>query len=406
MVPCRCATQKAETKRTERLQKYSNLGALTRLTFRTFKPQGPGKDPALQEQCRTAFEAAQRFAENPAGWLVLTGPSGCGKTHLAAAIANRCIENNVPAFYITVSDLLDHLRASFNPASDLGYDEFFEQVRNAAVLVLDDFGVQSSTAWAREKLDQLLSHRYNSRLPTVIASTVPVEELEERVRTRLANTELCHVYSLGSRAAALSLYSWGPGLELQKRMTFESFNLKRVNLPAEQQQNLQFAHETARNFAEEPDGWLILAGVNGCGKTHLAAAIVNHRYKLGKPALFIVVPDFLDHLRSTFSPDSKTTYDQLSETVRTAELLVLDDFGEQASTPWVQEKLYQVINYRYNARLATVITTCLTFEEMDTRIRSRFIDGKISTPVHITVPDYRGDSSRSERRVYRGRKGA
>jgi DNA replication protein DnaC len=211
---------------------------------------------------------------------------------------------------------------------------------------------------------------------------------------------------LGSRAAALSLYSWGPGLELQKRMTFESFNLKRVNLPAEQQQNLQFAHETARNFAEEPDGWLILAGVNGCGKTHLAAAIVNHRYKLGKPALFIVVPDFLDHLRSTFSPDSKTTYDQLSETVRTAELLVLDDFGEQASTPWVQEKLYQVINYRYNARLATVITTCLTFEEMDTRIRSRFIDGKISTPVHITVPDYRGDSSRSERRVYRGRKGA
>jgi DNA replication protein DnaC len=169
----------------------------------------------------------------------------------------------------------------------------------------------------------------------------------------------------------------------------------------EQQQNLEMAFNTARDFAESPDGWLILAGENGCGKTHLAAAIVNYRYKLGKPALFVVVPDFLDHLRSTFSPDSKITYDQLAEAVRTAELLVFDDFGEQASTPWVQEKLYQVINYRYNARLATVVTTSLTLGEMDTRIRSRFIDKKVSNAFHITVPDYRGDS-RSEKKTYRG----
>jgi len=69
-------------------------------------------------------------------------------------------------------------------------------------------------------------------------------------------------------------------------------------------------------------------------QTHLASAIVNYRYKLGKPSLFIVVPDFLDHLRSTFSPDSKVSYDQLFESVRSSELLVLDDFGEQAGTPW------------------------------------------------------------------------
>jgi DNA replication protein DnaC len=401
IVPCRCAAEEAETKRTERLQKYSNLGSLTRLTFANFIPEGKNKEAAAQEQFRHAYDQARAFAQKPEGWLFFTGPSGCGKTHLAVAIVNQCIENNIPAFYITTSDLLDHLRASFSPTSEMPYDEFFEQVRNAIFLVLDDFGVQSSTSWAKEKLDQLLSHRYNNRLPTVIVSTVPIDELEERVRTRLANTEFCHIFTLGSSLKGLSQYNWAPGLELQKKMTFETFNLKRLNLPLEQQQNLELAYETARNFAESPDGWLILAGVNGCGKTHLAAAIVNYRYKLGKSALFIVVPDFLDHLRSTFSPDSKITYDQLSEAVRTAELLVLDDFGEQASTPWVQEKLYQVINYRYNARLATVITTSLTFEEMDTRIRSRFIDKKISNPFHITVPDYRGDS-RAEKRTYRG----
>ena len=74
------------------------------------------------------------FALKPEGWLVITGPSGCGKTHLAAAIANECIAHKKPAFYVTVPDLLDHLRASFSPGSDMPYDEFFDQVKNAPLV--------------------------------------------------------------------------------------------------------------------------------------------------------------------------------------------------------------------------------------------------------------------------------
>lgn len=391
VVPCRCASKEAEDKRLNRLQRYSNLGSLTRLTFSNLVPEGKSKDPAVKEQARRAYDAAVSFTEKPAGWLVIAGPSGSGKTHLAAAIANRCLQRNIPAFYITTPDLLDHLRGSFSPASEMPYDEFFEQVRNASVLVLDDFGMQSSTPWAKEKLDQLLSHRFNNRLPTVIVTTVPVEELEERVRTRLEDTEFCQIFTLGSKQAELHLFSWAPGFELQKRMTFENFDWKRVNLPLEPRQNLEAAFSLARTYAESPDGWLVFAGVNGCGKTHLAAAIVNLRFKQGKPALFIVVPDFLDHLRSTFSPESKVSYDRYFESVKNAELLVLDDFGEQATTPWAREKLYQVINHRYNARLATVITTSSSLEEMDNRIASRLGDHKISTLFHITVPDYRVD---------------
>ncbi|MDP2920296.1 MAG: ATP-binding protein [Dehalococcoidia bacterium] len=391
MVPCRCAKLETETKRLSRLQKYSNLGALTRMTFSNLIPEGRNKETVVREQFHRAYDAALEFARKPAGWLVITGPSGFGKTHIAAAIANRCLEQDIPAFFITTADLLDHLRSSFNPSSELPYDELFEQVRNAAVLVIDDFGIHSSSPWAKEKLDQLLNHRFTARLPTVIVSGVPVEELEERVRTRLADTEFCHSFSLGARQSELYLYGWAPGFELQKKMTFESFDWRRVNLPLEQRQNLEAAYNLARNFAEAPDGWLVFAGVNGCGKTHLASAIVNYRYKQGKIALFIVVPDFLDHLRSTFSPDSKVSYDRYFESVRNTEILVLDDFGEQASTPWAQEKLYQVINHRYNGCLATVITTSCSLEELDPRIASRLGDHKISTLFHINVPDYRVD---------------
>ncbi len=98
--------------------------------------------------------------------MLVHGPSGAGKTHVAAAIANRCIERGQPALFVVVPDLLDHLRASYSPNSELGYDALIEQVRNAPVLILDDLGTQSSTAWAQEKLFQVLNHRYNAQLPT------------------------------------------------------------------------------------------------------------------------------------------------------------------------------------------------------------------------------------------------
>ncbi len=84
--------------------------------------------------------------------------------------------------------------------------------------------------------------------------------------------------------------------------------------------------------------------------------------------------------------------------MKTTPLLILDNFGEQTTTPWAQEKLYQVINYRYNARLATVITTSRSLEEIETRISSRLADIKISNHFNITAPDYRSDIHSSQRK--------
>ncbi len=201
----------------------------------------------------------------------------------------------------------------------------------------------------------------------------------------------------------LQRYS-GLDLELLQKMTFDNFDWKRVNLPPEQRENLKKAYDTTLEFARSPQGWLVLQGDTGCGKTHLAAAIANYRLKEDKPAKFEVVPDFLDHLRFTFSPESTVTYDQLFEEVKNAPLLILDDFGEQSTSPWAEEKLYQVINYRYNARLATVITTRLTTDEMASPIVSRFLDHQFSMIFHITAPDYRTDATANRKKTARGRK--
>ncbi len=406
-LPCRCTREESNRERQNRLQRYSNLGSLTRFTFDDLLPEGRSGDPVSQEQFKRAYEAAKAFAKDPKGWLVLAGYSGCGKTHLAAAIANERISHGYPAFYITTPDLLHHLRSTFNPDSEIAYGEFFDQVRNTPLLILDDLGVQAGTPWAKEKLDQLLNHRFNNELPTVIVTITPIEQLEDRIRTRLTDPDLCRAYVVKEKQVS-SEYSWGPEFELQKTMTFDNFDRKRVNLLPEQQENLAEAFRLAFDFAKSSEGWLVFMGVTGCGKTHLAAAIVNYRYQSNQPALFVVVTEFLDHLRSTFSPDSKVSYDQLFEKVKTAPLLVLDDFGEQTTTPWAREKLYQVINYRYNARLATVITTRYSLEEIleqiEVSISSRLVDPKISTPFNIIAPDYRGDLRPSQRKISRGGK--
>ena len=323
--------------------------------------------------------------------MVLAGPSGCGKTHLAAAIANERIRLGKPALYKTTPDLLDDLRAGFNPEHEIPYNQSFEIVRNAPLLVLDDFGVQSGTPWAKEKLDQLIDYRYSQQLPTVITTGNPLDHLDERIGSRLDDNSLCRIFKLGDWQSSNPEYGWGEGLELQKQMTFKDFDWHRVNLSSALQEHLEKVYHTAFNFAKSPEGWLVFQGVTGCGKTHLASAIVNYRYQEGKPAMFVVVPEFLDHLRSTFSPESKISYDKLFESVKKTPLLVLDDFGEQASTPWAQEKLYQVINARYNAMLPTVITTRCSLDEIDSPVASRFIDPKISNMFEIKVPDYRGD---------------
>jgi len=397
VISCRCVRKEQDRERQTRLEHYSNLGSLQHSTFDSLEPQGRSGNPVYQQQFDRACRSAMAFAGEPRGWFVIGGPSGSGKTHLAAAIANDCVRRGYPVFYISTPDLLDHLRSAFNPASELPYDAFFDKVRNTPLLVLDDLGAQSSTSWAQEKLDQLLTHRFNSELPTVIVVLVPLEQLDDRLRTRLTDPGLSQVYVIEEEKQTLS-YGWGVEFEAQKRMTFTSFD-KRVNLLPEQQENLEWILQRVLQFAKQPEGWLVLAGVNGCGKTHLSAAIVNYQYEAGRPAMFVVVPEFLDHLRNTFKPDSKVSYDQYFESVKTAPLLVLDDFGEHSSTPWAQEKLYQVINYRYNAELPTVVTTTYAMEEIEPRVASRFIDKKLSMVLNINAPDFRSDYRPSQRKA-------
>jgi DNA replication protein DnaC len=368
------------------LERYSNLGQLAHYSFKTLRP---ATHPQALPAYGSILQSVRRYADQPCGWLLFMGPVGSGKTHLACAIANERLSHGDSVFYIGAADLLDHLRAAFNPGSEVNYDDLFNQVRNVPLLVLDDVRVEGASEWARQKLEQILNHRYNLRLPTVITTDAAPDELEPALSERLADTGFCAIITLGQpRAGGLQVPPLPEGL---RQETFESFDYRRIELSREQQQNLEMAYELARDFARQPEGWLIYQGTHGCGKTHLAAAIANARIAAGEPVLFLVVADLLDYLRAAFGPDSRVSYARFFEDVKQSPLLILDDYGEQAGTPWARSKLFQLINHRYNARLPMVVTTSLSLDEMEGRISSRFADPRFGTVFNILAPHYNVD---------------
>jgi DNA replication protein DnaC len=117
--------------------------------------------------------------------------------------------------------------------------------------------------------------------------------------------------------------------------------------------------------------------------------MANDRLQRGLPTLFIVTPDLLDALRASFGADGSGAYDKVFYEVRAAPFLILDDFGAQSATAWAKEKLYQILNYRYNAQLPTVITTNLALEEIDAPLQSRMSDQEYCGVLLVSAPDYR-----------------
>lgn len=103
---------------------------------------------------------------------------------------------------------------------------------------------------------------------------------------------------------------------------------------------------------------------------------------------FVVVPTFLDEIRATMHyPDG---IDPLPDLCR-AGLVVLDDFGREKPTEWATERLYVLINHRYNHRLPTIVTSNFTPQQLADRGYgphiSRLVEG--TKLIRLDAPDYR-----------------
>lgn len=115
---------------------------------------------------------------------------------------------------------------------------------------------------------------------------------------------------------------------------------------------------------------LYLCGDVGTGKTHLAVAVMNELMRKQVPALFVTVPELLDNLRGAYMVPGRDL-DEWMESVKNADLLVLDDLGAEKPTAWVQERIFVIVNHRYREALPTIFTSNIGPKELGAKLGER-----------------------------------
>jgi len=161
--------------------------------------------------------------------------------------------------------------------------------------------------------------------------------------------------------------------------TFDNFNIV---------EGTEDAFRACKDLAEGVADWLwvCLYGGRGNGKTHLLNAAVNLSAERGVRAEYWDVRELCDELRRQQREDGLEDFlDRLYE----LPFLALDELGAERNTPFVSEKVEQVIDARYRGPMALLVATNLSPEDLPGAIKSRFSDAQISRRVRISAPDYR-----------------
>lgn len=207
--PCVCMRQKALARRFKNAHLSQDMlhYSLNRFQLKYYTDK---KDSVTggtyREMASQAFKAATEFVREAAeqvhgDGLLFTGPVGCGKTFLAGGIANALMEAGREVLFIVVPDLLDEIKATYDPNrnnSELTEQHLMDKARSVEVLILDDLGAHNYTDWTRNRLYSIINYRLNNALRTVVTTNLSPQELEEYIGERSTSRlfQMCRIRRL------------------------------------------------------------------------------------------------------------------------------------------------------------------------------------------------------------------
>ncbi|MGG3798012.1 ATP-binding protein [Metabacillus fastidiosus] len=146
-----------------------------------------------KERAATAKRIATNFIkkfdlmqEQGKGLYLYSQTKGSGKTRLAASILNALLkvhdkpDKPLTMYYSSTADLLAEIKKTFNPDSQTKMSDVIDSIKNVAVLVLDDIGVEKVGEWVEETFTRILDYRLQNHKVTIFTSNLEINELDEK----------------------------------------------------------------------------------------------------------------------------------------------------------------------------------------------------------------------------------
>lgn len=134
------------------------------------------------------------------------------------------------------------------------------------------------------------------------------------------------------------------------------------------------AYERCKKFCENSkevldNGYgIYLWGTCGIGKTHLMACMCNELTSQLRQCLFTNFFEISKSIRATFNTRTDTE-ESLMNKISDVDFLFIDDLGTEQlrkgnEDTWIQEKIYDIINKRYNTKKPTIFSSNYNFSEL------------------------------------------
>ena len=139
----------------------------------------------------------------PAKGYYLYGKFGVGKSFVLGALANELASIKVRSVVVFVPEFLREMK---NAIGDNTLNEKIDYVKKAPVLMLDDLGAETMTAWTRDEiLGTIFHYRMAEQLPTFITSNFNYDELEHHLaKTQKGDIEVVKAGRIMERVKALT----------------------------------------------------------------------------------------------------------------------------------------------------------------------------------------------------------
>src|SRR5574340_319949 len=177
-------------------------------------------------------------------------------------------------------------------------------------------------------------------------------------RGEVSGVERCQCNQTARPARLLEAAHIPPRFE---RASFDNFVLPRGNPMASEtlSKAMLDAKVFAREFPYTEKPGLLFMGLPGVGKTHLAVAALRTLLGRGFEGIFIDYQNLLERMLASFDHAIGTSAREAYQAARDTELVLLDDLGARRLSDWAEDTVFGIINFRYNAKKATIVTTNL-----------------------------------------------